>query len=124
MNTYTPSSKTVLITSIIGAGILAATVVSAAVVSRPASPEAPTACSAAPLAAPQLKTIQLKIQGMKSAACPAVVKAALRGVAGVLDVQADVDTRTVSIDIDAAQTSAQEIQAVIKDKAGFDSEIL
>jgi copper chaperone CopZ len=79
--------------------------------------------SAAQSAAPQRSTSVLRIDEMSTPACPALVKAALRKLDGVVKVQASLEQRTATVEYDATKTDLAAIQRVIKQQAGFDSRV-
>ncbi len=79
---------------------------------------------AQPRAARQLATLaeaKLLIEGMRTSSCPLLVKAALRKLKGVTRIAVDADQKLVTVTYDPSTVSVDQIQATIKEKAGFDS---
>jgi copper chaperone CopZ len=64
---------------------------------------------------------RLLIEGMSSASCPLLVKAALAKLDGVADIAVDEPNKIVTVTYDSRVVSLRQIQATIKEKAGFDS---
>lgn len=69
-------------------------------------------------------TVTLAIQGMATTSCPVLVKTAVGKMTGVSKVDASLEKKTATIVFDSSATSAAEIQRVIKDQVGFDTEIV
>jgi copper chaperone CopZ len=65
----------------------------------------------------------LRIDSMSTPACPALVKSAVRRLAGIRQVDASLEQRTATVEFDPGKTSVEEIRRVIKQNAGFDSEV-
>lgn len=65
----------------------------------------------------------LRIVGMSTPACPALVKSAVRRIAGIRQVDASLEQRSATVEFDPARTSVEEIRRVIKQDVGFDSEV-
>jgi copper chaperone CopZ len=83
----------------------------------------PALHASAQSAPPQLATSVLRIDEMSTPSCPALVKAAVRKLGGVMKVEASFEHRTATVEYDASKTSLAEIQRTIKHKAGFDSKV-
>lgn len=67
----------------------------------------------------ELQSLSLNVKGMQTASCPVLLKTSLNKVAGVKRVDASLAKHHAQIAYDADVISAQEIQAIIKDKTGF-----
>lgn len=78
----------------------------------------------ADLDAKVLRTTRLAIKGMVTPNCPVLVKAALGKVEGVKRVQASLETKDAQIEYLEGVTSPEAMQRVLKDKVGFDSDIV
>jgi periplasmic mercuric ion binding protein len=65
----------------------------------------------------------LRIDGMSTPACPALVKSALRRLPGVRSVEASLAQRSATVEFDAAKTSVEEMRRAIKRDVGFDAEV-
>ena len=70
------------------------------------------------------RDVVLLIEGMRTNACPVLVKAALSKLEGIERFAADVEKKTVAIRYDQARVSVEEIQNAIKLEAGFDSKVV
>lgn len=78
----------------------------------------------ADLEAKVLRTTRLAIKGMVTPNCPVLVKAALGKVEGVKRVQASLETKDAEIEYLEGVTSPKAMRRVLKDKVGFDSDIV
>ena len=70
------------------------------------------------------KVVTLRIVGMATPSCPALVKAAVGKIPGVEKVEASLKTKTATIVYRPDRTSPQKIREVIKDQVGFDSTVV
>jgi copper chaperone CopZ len=73
-------------------------------------------------AAATTTTIKFRIRGMSTPNCPALVKAAVGRIKGVTRVDADLATRSATVEFVTGSTTAHAIQAVIKDQTGYEAE--
>ena len=115
---------------IIVAGLLAAAGVNAVTRKAPAtalSCEAPLALpdrSASASEAATTVTVHFTIKGMVTRACPTLIKAAVSRIPGVVRVEADLKAKTATVEYREGSTTPEHIQSVIKDRTGFDAELV
>lgn len=69
------------------------------------------------------KTVTFLVQGMVTKNCPVLVRAAVSKMKGVKSVDASLATKSATVEYFASATSPQQIQKVIKDRVGFDTQI-
>ena len=65
----------------------------------------------------------LRIDGMSTPACPALVKSAVRRLTGIQNVDASLEHRSATVEFDPGKTSVEEIRRVIKRDVGLESEV-
>ena len=66
-----------------------------------------------------MEQVQLKVEGMTCGGCVKSIQNALSARDGVADTQADLDSKTVTIEFDPARIQKDGLIAAIED-AGFD----
>ncbi len=66
-----------------------------------------------------IRRATIAIGGMVTANCPVLVKTAVGKIKGVVEVQADLKTKTATVDFIEGVTSVDQILAVIKNDVGF-----
>ncbi|MDP7152711.1 MAG: cation transporter [Paracoccaceae bacterium] len=69
------------------------------------------------------QTVTFSVPGMTCASCPFIVESAMRSVEGVIQVIADVDTRTAVVVFDDAIANAEDI-AFASTAAGYEAELV
>ncbi len=69
------------------------------------------------------QTVTFSVPGMTCASCPFIVESAMRSVEGVIQVIADVDTRTAVVVFDDAIANAEDI-AFASTAAGYVAELV
>ncbi len=71
-------------------------------------------------AAGSLQTVVLEVPGMSCRFCPVTVRKALKKLPGVVEVEADLDSRTATVRYDPARVSVEEMTAATA-RAGYES---
>lgn len=68
------------------------------------------------------RTVALKVENMTCATCPITVRTAIRGVAGVLDVKVDLETKKAVVVFDDAVATPDQL-AEASSNAGFPAKV-
>lgn len=90
-----------------------------------ASRSVPEATRAAePAGTARTSIARFAIRGMVSKSCPALLKAAVSRIPGVVRVEADAETRLASVEYRDGSTTPEQIRKVIEDRTGFDAELV
>lgn len=63
--------------------------------------------------------VNLSVDGMVSGTCPMLLKAAVKKIKGVKNVQASLETKSATIEFDENVVTLKDIQKTIEDKVGF-----
>lgn len=69
------------------------------------------------------KVVNLHVDGMYTDTCPVLLKTAVARIRGVKNVEASLEGNSATIEFDDSITSVETIQHVIKDQAGFITEL-
>lgn len=72
----------------------------------------------------ELSSVTLRVEGMATPNCPVLVRRAVIAVDGVTSVHASLKERTATVEYDPARTSVDAIKEIIRDRVGFDSEVV
>lgn len=89
-----------------------------------ASPALDTATARAEDVPAANQVARFKILGMVTKNCPVLVKAAVSRIPGVKRVSANLETKTAEVEYAPGETSPAVIVKVIKQKVGFDAQLV
>ena len=66
--------------------------------------------------------VSLKVNGMLSPTCPALLRSAVKKIDGVKSIKASLENKSAVIEFDQSKTSLEKIQDEIAFKVGFSTE--
>lgn len=90
------------------------------------APAPSQSCAATVALADEAKSTvaKFRIPGMSAPNCPVIIKAAVSRIKGVTRVEADLETKSAIVEFTAGSTTVAAIQAVIKERTGYEAELV